>query len=187
MTTLQSERLEYGQQPLANSAPRWTTSLVVIALLLALAGIGVGAFALARQPTKVSGPTGPQGVPGARGPQGRRGAIGTLASSSIVRGTPQVSAPNPDPGTVVVATTSCPSGSVLLSGGAQVSAPGATADRNVVLRSSLPLNDTTWETVGLVTGSLGQGTSMTITPYAVCGVPATSTATSISTTTTLAP
>jgi hypothetical protein len=187
MSTLQAERLEFGRQRFENSALRRTMSLVVIALLVALAGLGVGAFALATQPAKVSGPRGAQGVEGARGPQGKQGPMGTLASSSIVRGTPQVSAPNPNPGTVVVATTSCQSGGVLLSGGAQVSAPGAAADRNVVLRSSLPLNDTTWETVGLVMGPLGQGTSMTVTPYVVCGVPAASTATSTSTTTTLAP
>jgi hypothetical protein len=83
------------------------------------------------------------------------------------------------------AKTSCPAGKTLLSGGAQVSAPGVTADRNVTLRSSFPDNNTTWETVALVTGPLGPGASMTMTPYVVCG---TSTSTSTSTTaTTTAP
>jgi hypothetical protein len=62
-------------------------------------------------------------------------------------------------------------------GGAQVTAPGVTADRNVTLRSSYPLNNTTWVTVALVTGTLGQGASMTMTPYVICGEPATTTTT----------
>ena len=79
------------------------------------------------------------------------------------------SAPNPPAGTVVVTDTSCPSGQVLLSGGARVSAPGVVGDRNVELRASFPLNSTTWQAVGMVTGPLGNGNSMTVKPYVVCG------------------
>ena len=47
---------------------------------------------------------------------------------------------------------------------------GTVPDRNVTLRSSFPLNSTTWETVGLVTGPLGQNVTMDQTPYVMCGV-----------------
>jgi hypothetical protein len=59
------------------------------------------------------------------------------------------------------------------------------ADRNVALRESFPENDTTWQTVAIVTGPLGQGVKMTLTPFVMCGVP--TTAPSASTTTTSAP
>ena len=112
------------------AAPRWVIPLVILALLLALAGLGVDAYALHTQPAKVSGPTGAQGVQGPQGKQGKQGPAGTLASTSVVRGTPTVSAPNAAPGTVLDAQTSCPTGKILVSGGAQVSAPGVQPDRN---------------------------------------------------------
>jgi hypothetical protein len=89
-----------------------------------------------------------------------------------------VSAADPPVGTVLEAKTTVPAGNVLLSGGAQVAAPGTVADRNVALRESFPLNDTTWETVAIVTGPLGQGVKMTLTPYVMYGVPTTATSTS---------
>lgn len=180
------ERPPLERRPLERSAPSWTTGVVIIALLVGLAGIGVGAYALATQPAKVSGPVGPQGPQGQQGPrgpqglqgsQGKQGPAGAIASTSITRGTSKVTTPNPQPGTVLEATTSCPTGQILLGGGAQVTAPGVTADRNVTLRSSFPLNPTSWETVALVTRSLGQGTSMTMTPYVLCGQSAASTST----------
>ena len=64
-----------------------------------------------------------------------------------------------------------------------MSAPGIVADRNVALRESFPLNDTTWQTVAIVTGPLGQGMKMTLTPFVMCGVP---TSTTTTTTTTIA-
>ena len=169
MTTVEPETREFVRYPGQEPAPHWTVSLVIIALLLALAGIGVGVYALATQPAKVSGP---QGVQGPQGPQGKTGPAGTVASTTVVRGTPKVSNPNPDPGTVLDAQTTCPAGKILVSGGAQVTAPGVAADRNVTLRASFPVNETTWETVAMVTGPLGQGVSMTMTPYVVCGAAA---------------
>ncbi|MGH9047665.1 MAG: hypothetical protein ACRDVW_10185, partial [Acidimicrobiales bacterium] len=71
-------------------------------------------------------------------------------------------------GTVVVAETSCPKGQVLLSGGAEVSAPGL-ADRNVLLRSSFPISATTWQAVGMVIKPLAQGDKMTMRPFVMCG------------------
>ena len=159
------------------AAPRWTTTAVIVALLLGLAGVGLGAYALAKQPAKVAGPTGQQGAQGPRGVQGKPGAPGTVAASTVVQGSTQSTSPDPPAGTVLDAKTSCPQGKVLLSGGAQVSAPGVTADRNVTLRSSFPDNSTTWETVALVTGPLGTGVSMSMTPYVVCGASTTSTTT----------
>jgi hypothetical protein len=179
MTTVEPRTREFARYPAARpAAPRWVIPLVVLALALGLAGIGVAVYALHTQPAKESGPTGAQGV---RGPQGKQGPAGTLASTTVVRGTSKVSAPNPDPGTVLDAQTSCPAGKIMVSGGAQVSAPGVQADRNVTLRSSFPVNETTWETVALVTGSLGPGVSMTMTPYVVCGVAAGSSTSSTTT------
>ena len=159
------------------AAPRWTTTAVILALLLGLAGVGLGAYALVKQPAKQAGPAGQQGAQGPRGIQGKPGVPGTVAASSVVTGSAQTTSPDPPAGTVLDAKTSCPPGKVLLSGGAQVSAPGDAADRNVTLRSSFPDNSTTWETVALVTGPLGSGVSMTMTPYVVCGASATSTST----------
>ena len=68
------------------------------------------------------------------------GPSGTVTATSIVASTALNSPPDPAVGTVLVAKTSCPAGKVLLSGGAQVSAPGINVDRNVELRSSYPLS-----------------------------------------------
>jgi hypothetical protein len=83
---------------------------------------------------------------------------------------PLATTPDPAVGTQVVATTSCPAGTVLMSGGAQVSAPGA-SDRNVALRSSFPLNSRTWRAVAVVTGPLGSGQMMSMKPFVLCGAP----------------
>jgi hypothetical protein len=192
MSSLETGTPEFRQHS-SRSGSNWTTTIVIVALVLGLAGLGVGLYALATQPAKVSGPTGSQGQTGAQGPQGpqgvegKQGPAGSVASTTIERGTTKVTDPDPAPGAVLDAMTSCPTGTILLSGGAQVSAPGLTADRNVALRSSFPMNETTWETVALVTGPLGQGVSMSMTPYVICGAQAGSTTTSTSTSSTSAP
>jgi hypothetical protein len=170
----------------SRSAPSWVVPVVVAAAVVGLAGLGVGVYALATMPAKTSGPRGPVGPSGAQGdpgpagaagaagptgPAGPAGPAGTLASTSIVAGATVTSAPNPPAGTVLVAKTSCPLGTILLTGSAQVTATGVIADRNVELRESLPLAPNIWQTVALVTGSLGQGMAMTMKPYVVCGVP----------------
>jgi hypothetical protein len=161
-------------------APMWVFPLVVAALALGLAGVGIGAYAVATTPAKTSGPRGPLGPRGAAGPQGAAGAKGatgptgppgTIAATSIVASTALNSPPDPGVGSVLVAKTSCPTGKLLLSGGAQVSAPGVSADRNVELRSSFPLSTSQWQTVAIVTGSLGTGGVMTMRPFVVCGSP----------------
>jgi len=171
----------------ANKQSTWVVPVVIVALVVGLAGLGVGIYAVAKMPAKTSGPqglTGPPGPPGAEGKAGAPGATGpkgdpgpagpagTIAATSIFAATTLTSAPDPPVGTVLVAKTACPTtGEVLLSGGAQVSAPGVVPDRNVELRSSFPLTAKEWQTVAIVTGSLGAGVSMSMKPYVVCGVP----------------
>jgi hypothetical protein len=161
---------------------RWLAPVALGALIVGLAGIGVGGYALSTMPAKTSGPrgpvgpkgeTGPQGPAGPRGatgPKGAAGLPGTITNTSVVAATALKSAANPAVGTVLVASTACPAGHLLLSGGAQVSAPGVKADRNVELRSSFPLDKTHWQTVAIVTGPLGPGVSMTMKPFVMCGV-----------------
>jgi len=175
-----------GAQPLqavqpATRAPGPQAGLlaaVVAALVLGLAGISVGIWALLSSPTAgpvgprgatgQQGPAGGQGLPGPAGKPGKQGAPGTITSATRDAASPIVSATDPPVGTVLVAQTSCPAGQVLLSGGAEVSAPGA-ADRNVVLRSSYPVNSTTWQSVAMVIRPLGTGNSMTMRPFVMCG------------------
>ena len=192
MTTMESptNQLHEATAPGNASWPRkWVVPAVIIAFVIGTAGLGVGAYAVATTPAKTSGPQGPTGAAGAEGPQGAKGdagpagpagPAGTLAAASVLSGTALKSGPNPAVGTVLVAKTTCPAGKILLNGGAQVTAPGLQADRNVMLRSSFPVNSAKWQTVAIVTGPLGAGVVMTMTPYVVCGEP---TPTSSSTTT----
>ncbi len=155
----------------------WVIALVVAALLAGLAGVGLGIAALLNKPARgpvgppgaagPAGPAGPTGPAGAAGPAGPAGPAGTVGATSVVSATAVTTAPNAPAGTVLQTNTQCPTGKILLGGGAQVSAPGA-ADQNVALRSSFPLNPSTWQTVALVTGPLGAGVSMTMTPYVLC-------------------
>jgi hypothetical protein len=168
------------------SGGRFLTVGVALSAALGLAGIGLGVSALTSVPntgptgatgaqgqpgpTGLTGATGATGLRGATGPQGVPGPAGTIKATQLVSPTALVSAPDPALWTTLVATTSCPSGTVLLAGGAQVWAVGA-ADRNVELRSSFPLTKTSWRTVAWVTGPLGVGNTMTLKPYVLCGTP----------------
>ena len=187
MTTLEpSTEADHPSEviPTHQTIPKWITPVVIGASVLSLAGVGVAAYAVATQPATASGPQGPQGAQGPQGPQGAQGVQGPqgpegkqgpagLARTNVHRGLSVVSVADPPVGTVLTAKTTVPAGTVLLGGGAQVSAPGTVADRNVALRESFPLNDTTWETVAIVTGPLGKGVKMTLTPYVMYGVPTT--------------
>jgi hypothetical protein len=197
MSTLESSGPQQATPVLPSTKKSgWVVPMVIAALVVGLAGLGVGIYAVVATPAKTSGPpgpVGPQGPAGAEGKQGTPGAAGakgdpgpagppgTIAATSISSGTVLTSAPDPPVGTVLVAKTTCPNGKILLSGGAQVSAPGVVPDRNVDLRSSFPLTTTEWQTVAIVTGPLGAGVSMSMKPYVVCGMPTTNT---LSTTTT---
>ena len=57
--------------------------------------------------------------------------------------------------------------------GAEVSGSDAKAERDVELRSSFPLDKTRWQTVAMVTQSLGAGGTMSMRPFVVSGLPAT--------------
>lgn len=180
MTAMETIERSTGEHHPSQEGTNWTKPVVIAALVLGVAGLGVATYALATQPAQVSGPQGvqgpqgPQGPQGTMGPEGKQGPAG-LAETTVLRATSVVSAPDPAVGTVLSTKTTCPTGKVLLSGGAQVSAPGTVPDRNVALRESLPLNDTTWQTVAIVTGPLGQGVKMTLTPFVMCGVPSAAT------------
>jgi hypothetical protein len=159
--------------------PPWVVPVVVAALVVAVAGLGVGVYAVATMPAQTSGPqgkagptgnTGNPGPQGVAGPVGPEGPAGTIASASIVNGPTLSTAANPPLGTVLEAKTSCPIGKVLLSGGAQVSALGTVADRSVALRYSFPVSADVWENVALVTASITDGFPMTLKPFVVCGV-----------------
>ncbi len=164
----------------AGKPPKWVLPALIIALVLGLAGLGVGIYAVAMTPAKTSGPpgpAGPQGATGAQGPQGAKGdtgpvgPAGTIDATSIVASTAVTSSPDAAVGTVLVAETSCPVGKLLLSGGAEVTSSSTQADRDVELRSSFPFSKTQWQTVAVVTHTLGAGVSMTMKPYVVCGEP----------------
>jgi hypothetical protein len=192
-----------GSETLENVTPTrppsgWVAPLVLAALVVGLAGLGVGLYAVATTPAATSGPRGPagpagakgdtglqgvSGVTGAAGPTGPAGPSGTMASTLIVGAATMTSAPNPPVGAVLVAQTSCPKGDILVSGTAQVSAPGVVADRNVQLRLSIPLTADVWESVAIVTAPLGPGIAMSIKPYVVCGVPSRPAASTTTTTT----
>jgi hypothetical protein len=167
--------------PTPEKWPRWVVPVVIAALVLGLAGLGVGAYAVATTPAKTSGPQGPAGAQGATGPQGPEGPQGakgepgppgTIAATSIVTSTAVTSSPGAAAGTVLEAKAACPAGRVLLSGGAEVSASSTQADRKVVLRSSFPSSTTEWQTVAVVIRPLGAGVTMTMKPYVLCGTPA---------------
>ena len=161
--------------------PRWVVPTVIGALVIGLAGLGVGVYALVKMPAKTSGPTGAvgatgkEGVPGPAGPTGPAGAAGppgpagTIAATSLVTATTLSSAADAPVGTVLVAKTVCPTGRILLSGGAQVSASSAAANQYVVLSSSFPLSESTWQSDAIVTGPLGAGVTMSMKPFVVCG------------------
>jgi hypothetical protein len=182
--------------PATRPLSTWARVGIVAALVLGVAGIGVGVYALVNGPVKngatgatgPQGPQGPAGPAGAQGPAGptgatgKQGPAGTITSTNVVNATAIVSAPNPPIGTVLVAKTSCPKGQLLLSGGGQVTAPGV-AQRQTTLQESFPLNATTWEVIAQTTGDLGVGNSMSLTPFVVCGVGTTSTSTSSTTST----
>ena len=141
-----------------------------------------------RGPTGAQGPAGPAGPKGATGPPGPTGATGAqgaagatgakgasgatggaaIASARVVKPLADVSAPDAAVGSTLAGTASCAAGQVLLSGGGQVTAPGI-AENHVGIRSSYPLNSTTWQVVAIVNAPLGNGVQMMLQPFAVCG------------------
>lgn len=169
---------------------RFWPIVAVAGLAFGLAGVGVASAAMIQAPTKVVGPTGPRGATGATGPQGPTGAkgatgatgargprgatgpagpAGTLLGATVVKPAAKSTAPDPNRGAVLADRLTCPAGTVLMGGGAEVSANGIVADRNVELRTSFPINSTTWQVVAMTTAQLGAGKVMTLQPYVMCG------------------
>ncbi len=153
--------------------------MVIGSIVLGLAGLGTGIYAITKIPPKVSGPTGrtgetgpqgptgPAGPVGATGPVGPAGQPGTVVGGSVVTGPAMATAAGAAIGTQLVEKVTCPAGKVVLSGGAQISAsaPGSA----VALRSSFPVSTTSWQVVGVVSATLPAGAVMDMTPFALCG------------------
>ncbi len=168
------------------TTPKWHKGpfiVAVLAVVFAVAALGVAVWALESVPTVgptgprgAAGPAGPTGPPGPDGKQGPAGEPGTVKATEVVSATTLSSAADPPVGTVLAATTSCPSGTVLLTGGADVTVAGAT-DQHVALQSSYPLTADSWRTVGVVIKPLGTGQTMTLKPYVTCVVPSTTSTT----------
>jgi hypothetical protein len=118
--------------------------------------------------TGVQGPAGAAGATGPRGPSGATGASGNVVASTVVPGAPVLTATDPPVGTAATATAACPQGEIVLGGGAQVSAPGASV-KSVVLRSSFPTTTNGWRATGSVIAPLGAADQMTVRPYVLCG------------------
>lgn len=157
--------------------PTWTVPVVVVAVLLGLVLLGFSAYSLAAHPAKASHPHAPRHLQRAHGrqtPHGSESTKGTAgpAHTTVPRASHMVSAPDPQVRTVITAKIVDPAGSVLVSGAALVTASATGAHRNVALSESLPLSDTTWQARAIVTGWLGLADRMTLTPFVLCRVPA---------------
>ena len=192
MTPVLPEPVPEAEPTAATPLPRWVLPVIIGSVVVGLAGLGTGIYAIVKIPPKVSGPTGktgatgPEGPVGATGPAGQTGAggpvgpAGTVTAGSVLTGPAVASATGAPVGTELVARVSCPFGKIILSGGAQVSAPGAA--QTVAIRSSFPINGTTWQVVGVVITKLPVGVAMDVTPFALCGDPTPKTAATTTTT-----
>ena len=184
MTPVLPEPVPEAEPTATTLLPRWVLPVIIGSIVVGLAGLGTGIYAIVKIPPKVSGPTGktgatgPQGPVGATGPAGPAGVAGpvgptgppgTVTAGSVVTGPALTSATGAPIGTELVAKVSCPVGKIILSGGAQVSASGA--GQTVALRSSFPIDGTTWQVVGVVIAKLPVGVAMEMTPFALCGDP----------------
>jgi len=113
------------------------------------------------------GPAGPEGPQGPTGPEGPAGPQGVVANTTIVTGTAALTAVAPLVGeTSGVSTATCPAGTRLLGGGANV-AQGPAAGVRAAVSASYPSSATTWSATAVVTLT-GSGAA-SITAYAVCG------------------
>jgi hypothetical protein len=69
--------------------------------------------------------------------------------------------------TLTTASVSCPAGTVLLGGGAEITTTAAQKNR-AELVSSYPSAADTWTAIGVANANLGAGNTMSVTAYAVC-------------------
>jgi hypothetical protein len=165
---------------MSDSLPRWVLPVIIGSIVVGLAGLGTGIYAIAKIPPKVSGPagmtgaTGPQGPTGATGPAGQTGpvgptgpsGVGTLTPGSVVTSPAVVTAAGAPTGTQLVAKVTCPTGTTILSGGGEVTASGSS--QRVALESSFPVDASTWQVVGVVVGKLPPTVTMSVAPFALC-------------------
>jgi hypothetical protein len=151
-----------------------------------------------RGPQGVQGPVGPegrQGPGGAPGVQGKQGPIGPqgiagpvgpkggLTSSATTVGTPTKLAGPLPAGTVFSARATCPAGTIVLSGGGDVTVAPSTvmgstttavppaALGKVVLVGSLPANSHAWKLNAVTTSVIPLGQTAVATAYVLCGTP----------------
>ena len=118
-------------------------------------------------PAGPQGPAGPEGPQGPTGPEGPAGPQGVVANTTIVTGTAALTTVAPLVGeTSGVSTATCPAGTRLLGGGANV-AQGPAAGVRAAVSASYPSSATTWSATAVVTLT-GSGAA-SITAYAVCG------------------
>ena len=110
----------------------------------------------------------PQGIQGVQGPKGDKGDTGSaaVAASAITTGTAGTSGSNPNIGTNVTSTASCPAGKILLGGGGRITATGQR--ERTALMESYPSNATTWTAVGSVISNMTGGNTFSVTAYVVC-------------------
>lgn len=121
-------------------------------------------------PSGVQGPQGPQGPSGAPGPSGMQGQPGpqglpgSIGSFQIVNSVSQLSFP-----TQVSQTTAavCPSGMIVIAGGANQSA----GNSMLVLNASWPCSASSWCTSYLPFFNNQNGTTATVSTYAICAPP----------------
>jgi len=118
-------------------------------------------------PAGPQGPAGPEGPQGPTGPEGPAGPQGVVANTTIVTGTAALTTVAPLVGeTSGVSTATCPAGTRLLGGGANL-AQGPAAGVRAAVSASYPSSATTWSATAVVTLT-GSGAA-SITAYAVCG------------------
>lgn len=112
-------------------------------------------------PQGPSGAPGPSGMQGQPGPQGQPGSIGSF---QVVNNVSQLSFP-----TQVSQTTSaaCPSGMIVVGGGANQSA----GNSMLVLNASWPCSASSWCTSYLPFFNNQNGTAATVVTYAICVPP----------------
>ena len=122
-------------------------------------------------PTGSQGPPGPTGPAGAQGPAGPAGPPGPAGptSSQVVLGSTAVSEPGANENTHVQARTSCPPGTVLLSGGGAAGTErGLDSFIAVVQSGPSPFEPGTWLYTAVVTKNLPDDDRLLVRADVVC-------------------
>ena len=92
-----------------------------------------------------------------------------MTATHVTAAAPMSTVTDPAVGTTLVATVSCPTGKLLLGGGAEVTATATGSSNHTQIQSSYPLANNAWRVMALVNAPLGPGSAMEIRPYAICG------------------